>query len=216
MIAATRVLLAEPDEPTRVGIRLALEDQAFSVCAEPLDAAAAVRAAVRETPAVCLIDETLPGGAMVAVDGIFTRLPAVKIVMLTSSDEPATLLSSVRAGASGFLRKDLDPTRLPNTVRGVLAGEAAMSRRLTYRLMEALRKREHGRSAPTKPGGPSITDRELDVLEQLALGLRTSAIAALLSISEVTVRRHISSAVTKLGVKDRAAALRVLSGQATR
>jgi DNA-binding NarL/FixJ family response regulator len=215
MSARPRVLLAEADEPTRVGIRIALEDQFFEVCSEPLDAGSAVRAAVRERPAVCLIDETLPGGSMVAVDGIFTRLPGVKIVILTSSDEPATLLSSIRAGAAGYVRKDLDPARLPHTIRGVLGGEAAMSRRLTLRLMEALRKRERGRSAPTTPGGPSITDRELDVLEHLALGLRTSEIAARLSISEVTVRRHISAAVTKLGVKDRAAAVGLLSGRVT-
>jgi DNA-binding NarL/FixJ family response regulator len=209
-----KVLLAEADEPTRVGIRLALEDAGLVVCAEPADAGSAVRAAVAQQPAICLIDELLPGGSMVAVHGIFTRLPTVKIVMLTDSEEPATLMPSVRLGASGYVRKDLDPTRLPATVRGVLAGEAAMSRRLTYRLMEALRTRERGRAAPTTPGGPSITDRELDVLELLAEGLRTSEIAARLGISEVTVRRHISAAVTKLGVKDRAAALRVLSGRA--
>jgi DNA-binding NarL/FixJ family response regulator len=111
------------------------------------------------------------------------------------------------------LRKDLGSSRLPATVRGVLDGEAAMSRRLTYRLMEALRTRSRGRMTPTRPGGPSISDRELDVLEHLTEGLGTGEIALRMSISQVTVRRHISSAMAKLGVKDRAAALKLLSGR---
>ena len=111
------------------------------------------------------------------------------------------------------MRKDLDPTRLPATIHGVNAGEAALSRRLTFHVLENLRTRARGRSAPTKPGGPSMTDRELEVLELMTEGLRTSEIAAQLSISEVTVRRHVSSAVSKLGVADRAAAISVLSGR---
>ena len=80
-------------------------------------------------------------------------------------------------------------------------------------LIEALRRRDRGRSAPTTPGGPSMTDRELEVLELMTEGLRTSEIAARLKIAEVTVRRHISSATTKLGVADRDAAIAVLSGR---
>jgi DNA-binding NarL/FixJ family response regulator len=209
-----QILIAEPDEPTRVGLRLALEDHGFTVCAEPVDAGSVMSAAASEQPAVCLIDEALPGGSLVAVNWILTRLPTVKVILLTDAEEPATLLSSIRAGASGYLRTDLGSSRLPATVRGVLDGEAAMSRRLTYRLMEALRTRSRGRMTPTRPGGPSISDRELDVLEHLTEGLGTGEIALRMSISQVTVRRHISSAMAKLGVKDRAAALKLLSGRA--
>jgi DNA-binding NarL/FixJ family response regulator len=211
--AAVRVLIAEPDAPTRVGIRMALEEAGFAICGEPLDARSTIEQAVRERSDVCLIDEGLRGGAIAAVDAIYRRLPDMKLIILTESEEPRSLLPAVRAGAVGFVRKDLDPTRLPATIRGVVAGEAALSRRLTFHLLENLRTRERGRSAPTKPGGPSVTDRELEVLELMTEGLRTSEIAGQLSISEVTVRRHVSSAVAKLGVADRDAAISVLSGR---
>lgn len=213
MRAPIPLLLAEPDAPTRVGFRLALEPQGFAICAEPLDAVAAIREALAERPSVCLIDDALPGGALVAVDAIYRDLPDSRLLLLTDTDEPANLLAAIRTGVSGYLRKDLDPTRLAATIHGVLRGEAALSRRQTYRLMEALRRRERGRSAPTKPGGPSMTDRELEVLELLTEGLRTSQIAGRLGISEVTVRRHVSSAVSKLGVADRRAAIEMLSGR---
>lgn len=213
MSGAVRVLLAEPDAPTRAGIRLALEAAGLEICGEPLDARSATRCAIEERPDACLIDEGLHGGAVMAVDAIYRRLPETKLIMLTEAEEPRSLLQSIRAGAVGYVRKDLDPTRLPATIHGVLAGEAALSRRLTYRLLESLRTRERGRSAPTTPGGPSITDRELEVLELMTEGLRTSQIAAQLAISEVTVRRHVSSVVAKLGVQDRAAAIAVLTGR---
>jgi len=208
-----RVLLAEPDAPTRVGIRLALEAAGLEICGEPPDARSAVELAVQKCPDVCLIAEELRGGALVAVDAIYRRLVDTKLIILTVAEEPKALLPSIRAGAIGYVRKDLDPMRLPATIHGAMNGEAALSRRLTYLLLESLRSRERGRSAPTKPGGPSITDRELEVLELMAEGLRTSEIAAQLSIAEVTVRRHTSSAVTKLGVADRAAAVAVLTGR---
>ncbi len=213
MSAPIGVLLAERDAPTRLGIRMALEDAGFQVVCEPPDAACAIDDAARHRPPVCLIDDELAGGALVAVDAIFRSVPESKVLLLTESDEPRNVLTAIRAGASGYLRKDLDPTRLPATIRGVLDGEAALSRRLTARLIEAMRTRERGRAAPTTPGGPSITDRELEVLELMSEGLSTSEIAARLKIAEVTVRRHVSTAVSKLGVADRAEAIAVLSGR---
>ncbi len=213
MSGPLRVLIAEPDGPTRLGLRMALEADGFEICGEPVDVTTAMAAAAHERPDVCLIAEGLRGGAILAVDGIYKARPDTKLLILTDTDEPKSLLAAVRAGASGYLRKDLDPTRLPATIRGVVAGEAALSRRLTYRLLESLRTRERGRSAPTTPGGPSMTDRELEVLELMTEGLRTSEIAARLWIAEVTVRRHVSSLMTKLEVEDRAAAISVLSGR---
>jgi len=213
MTMPVTVMLAEPDTPTRVGIRLALEAAGIAVCCEPLDATSAAAAAWTEKPMVCLIDDGLAGGALVALDAINRRMPEVKLLLLTESEQPRNLLSAIRAGASGYLRKDLDPTRIPATIHGVLNGEAALSRTMTMTLIEALRRRDRGRSAPTTPGGPSMTDRELEVLELMTEGLRTSEISERLSISEVTVRRHVSSAVSKLGVADRSAAIAVLSGR---
>jgi DNA-binding NarL/FixJ family response regulator len=208
-----RALVAEPDAPTCVGIRMALEADGFEVSTEAVSAMAAIDLAVAQRPDICLLAETLPGGAIVAVDAIHRRVPETKIVLLTDAEEPRSLLSAIRAGGSGFVRKDRDPARLPATMRGVLDGEAALSRKLTNRLIESLRTRERGRSAPTTPGGPPMTDRELEVLELMAEGLRTSEIAQRLAIVEVTVRRHASSAVAKLGVTDRSAAIAVLTGR---
>jgi DNA-binding NarL/FixJ family response regulator len=210
---AITVLVAEPDEPLRMGIRLALEDAGLPVCCEPLDARSAAAAALLHRPAVALIAERLPGGALVAVDAIYRALPAAKLLVLTESDAPRGLMAAIRAGASGYLRKDIDPARLPATIRGVLDGEAALSRRLTSVLIESVRHRERGRFSPTTPGGPSITDRQLEVLELMTEGLRTSEIADRLTISEVTVRRHISSVISKLGVTDRTAAIEILTGR---
>ncbi len=208
----TGVLLAEPDAPTRVGIKMALEAEGFEVWSEPMNAASAAHEAAQKRPRVCLIDEHLPGDALVAVDAIYRSVTETKLLILTEADEPSSLLAAIRAGASGYLRKDLDPTRFPATIRGVLDGEAALSRRLSFRLIEALRTREPGRSVPKAPGGTSMTARELEVLELMSTeGLRTSEIAARLSIAEATVRRHVSSAVAKLGVADRAAAIALLS-----
>jgi DNA-binding NarL/FixJ family response regulator len=213
VIRGIRVLVAEPDAPTCVGIRLALEADGLEVCAEPLSAMAAIDLTLAQRPDICLLAENLPGGAIVAVDAIHRRSPDTKIVLLTDSEEPRSLLAAIRAGSSGYLRKDQDPARMPATIRGVIDGEAALSRRLTHRLIESLRTRERGRSAPTTPGGPPMTDRELEVLELMAEGLRTSEIAQRLAIVEVTVRRHASSAVAKLGVADRSAAIAVLTGR---
>lgn len=214
MSGVLRVLIASAEEATSAGIKLTLEREGFGICAQPVDVSSAIASAAAERPDVCLIDEHLAGGAIIAVHAIFQRLAGTRIVILTTSEEPRSLLSAIRAGASGYVRKDLDPTRLAATLRGVMAGEAAMSRRLTFRLMESLRTRERGRVAATTPGGPSITDRELHVLELMAEGQRTSQIAAALGIAEVTVRRHVSSAMAKLGVSDRAAAIAVLTGRA--
>jgi len=196
--AAVRVLIAGPAAPTRTGIRLVLEAGGQEVCGETVEVRTTVEAAVSQRPDVCLIDENLRGGALVAVDAIHQLVPHTRLVVLTTSEEPMGLFAAVRAGACGYMRTDLDPTRLSATVHGVVAGEAALSRRLTYRLLETLRTRERGRSAPTTPGGPSMTDRELEVLELMAEGLRTSEISARLAISEITVRRHSSSAVANV------------------
>jgi DNA-binding NarL/FixJ family response regulator len=205
-----RVLLAEPDAPTRTGIRLVLEGAGFEICAEPLDSAAAVDAALECRPAICLVAERLPGGAMEALHAVYRRLTGAKLLLLTESDDAAVLFAAVRAGACGYVRTDRDPTRLPDILRGVLAGEAALSRVMTHVVLERWRTRERGRTLVTVPGAPAVTDRELDVLEAMAEGLHTSAIAARLAISAVTVRRHVASVVAKLGVEDRAGAIRVL------
>ncbi len=131
--------------------------------------------------------------------------------MLGRDVDDDRLFAALMAGARGYLLKDMDPARLPQTLRGVLSGEVAMPRRLVGRLLE---RAGSGSWGCTRLGwnelGVDLTRRERDVLERLDRGLGTREIGEDLAISSVTVRRHVSEIVRKLGATDREAALRVL------
>jgi DNA-binding NarL/FixJ family response regulator len=208
-----RVLIADAQASTRAGIRMALDRHGFTVCAEVTNADDAVAAAIRERPDVCLIDASLPGGGITAAEEISTRAPDAAIVMLSGSAGDDELFACVRAGARGYLSKDMDPGRLPFALRGVLSGEAAVPRPLVARMLEELRARERGRHASQLARlGVELTRREREVLGLLERGLQTSEMAERLEISSVTVRRHLSELLRKLGVPDREAAVRLLRG----
>ena len=206
-----RVLIADAQTSTRAGIRMAVDGHGFTVCADVASADDAVTTAVRERPDVCLIDVSLPGGGIAAAQEISTQAPNAAIVMLSGSASEDELFACVRAGARGYLPKDMDPARLPFALRGVLCGEAALPRPLVARLLEELRARERGRHASELALlGVNLTRRERDVLDLLERGLQTSEMAERLKISAVTVRRHVSEILRKLEAPDREAALRLL------
>jgi DNA-binding NarL/FixJ family response regulator len=206
-----RVLVADDHAPTRAGVRLALAEHGFTVCAEAADARGAVAGALREAPDVCLLDIRMPGGGIAAAAEIAARVPETAIVMLTVSRDDADLFDALRAGASGYLLKDIDPARLPVALRGVMAGEMALPRQLVARLVEEFEGRSRRRFRLTGLGHTaSLTEREWDVLELLHDGHTTREIAERLSISDVTVRRHASTIVRKLRVRNRSEALRLL------
>ena len=204
------MLVADDHLGLRTGTRIALEDGGFTVCAEAADGPGAVEAALRERPDVCLIDVVMPGGGIEAAARIAAALPDTAIVMLTVSDDEEHLFGAIRAGASGYLLKDMDPDRLPAALRGVLAGEAAFPRRLVTRVVEEFSERQRRRVPLPAGGRAELTGREWETLELLRAGNTTSATARRLGISEVTVRRHISEAVRKLRVPDRRAAMELL------
>jgi two-component system, NarL family, nitrate/nitrite response regulator NarL len=207
------VLIADAQNSTRAGIRMAVDGHGFTVCADVANAADAVTAAVRERPDVCLIDVSLPGGGIAAAEEISTQAPTAAIVMLSGSASDEELFACVGAGALGYLSKDMDPARLPFALRGVLGGEAALPRPLVARVLEELRARERGRHASELARlGVELTRREREVLELLERGLETSEMAERLSIACVTVRRHLSEILRKLDAPDRAAALRIIRG----
>jgi DNA-binding NarL/FixJ family response regulator len=206
------VLVADDHPATRAGVRVALEGQGFVVCAECADAAGAVAAAQRHRPALCLLDIGMPGNGIEAAAQITARLPETAVVMLTVSRDDDDLFEALRAGASGYLLKDTDPARLAAALHGVLAGEPVLSPRLVVRLMEEFRPRG-GRSRRLllkKRRGVELTEREWEVLELLRAGLSTPEIAARLSISPVTVRRHVARTLKALRVSDREAAIRLV------
>ena len=207
------VVLADDHAAVRAGIRLALSGEGFDVVAEAADGPGAVEAAERERPDIALLDVNMPGSGIKAAEQIAASLPETIVVMLTVSRDDDDLFSALRAGAAGYLLKDTDPNRLPFALRGVLEGEAALPRGLTARLIEEFRTRGKRRRLPLmRQRGVELTEREWEVLDFLHEGLSTAEIADKLSISPVTVRRHVSEILRKLRVKTREEAVEMLKG----
>ena len=211
MTRAIRVLIADDHPPTRAGVRLALERGGFEVCAEAADAPSAIEAARREAPDVCLLDINMPGDGIQAAERISRELPETAVVMLTVSRTDSDLFDALRAGASGYLLKDIDPARLPLALQGVLEGEAALPRQLVALLIEEFRERRRRRRIALRGRrSAELTDREWEVLELMRQGASTEEIASRLFISPVTVRTHVSAILRKLQVPTREAAIELL------
>jgi DNA-binding NarL/FixJ family response regulator len=208
---AVRVLLAASDEATLAGLRLALADGGFRLVAEVADAGAAADEAARKRPDVCLLDADMPGDVVAATAAIAQLEPGIRVVLLAARRDESAMLEAVQAGAVGYLLKDMDPSRLRHVLHGVTKGEAAIPRGLVTRLITEFRLREHGRRLPLGAGEEvELTAREWDVLSLLADGATTRDASAQLGIAEVTVRRHVSTAMAKLKVSDRGAAVQLV------
>jgi DNA-binding NarL/FixJ family response regulator len=209
--APVKVLIADADVPVRRGIRLLLERNGFRVSSEVADLESALEHTARDRPELCLIDAELPGGGPLAVRRIKSRHPEATVVVLAAKADEADLVEALRAGASGYLPKSIDPAGLARALHAVLRGEPAFPRALLGPVIEAFRTRERGRRLQL-PGRVAVelTQRESEVLELLRQNLSTGDIADRLDISPVTVRRHIGSALGKLHVRDRAEAMRLL------
>jgi DNA-binding NarL/FixJ family response regulator len=208
-MAPTRVLIADDHPPTRRGVRLTLERQGFLVCAEVASAQGAIDVALREHPDVCLLDVRMPGDGIRAAGEIAGRLPETAVVMLTVSESDEDLFDALRAGARGYLLKDMDVEQLPVALRAMLRGEAAIPRRLAAHLVDELRWRGGPRLTLADGRAVQLTPREWDVLELLRDELDTAGIARRLFVSPVTVRRHVSAILKKLGVSSREEAVRL-------
>jgi DNA-binding NarL/FixJ family response regulator len=192
-------------------VRLALEKGPFEVCAEVADADSAIEAARQHRPEVCLLDINMPGDGIRAAEVIAREFPDTAVVMLTVSRTDSDLFDALRAGASGYLLKDIDPARLPLALTGVLDGEAALPRRLVSLLIEEFRERKRRRRIPlVGRRSVELTDREWEVLELMREGASTEEIAGRLFISPVTVRTHVSAILRKLHVPSREAAVELL------
>ena len=203
--------MADDHPPLRASVRRALEEHGFEVCAEVANAADSVAAAEHEQPDVCVLDVHMPGNGIAAAARIAARVPETAIVMLTVSDSDEDLFDALRAGAQGYLLKDMDPARLALALEGVLAGEAALPRALVARVLDEFRARRRRRRLLLPGGrGSTLTDREWETLELLAEGLSTAEAAERLLVAPVTVRRHAASIVRKLNVPDRRSLLRLL------
>jgi DNA-binding NarL/FixJ family response regulator len=204
------VLLAERAGPTRAGLRLSLIRGGFEVVAEAGEHDAAVQAAVEHGPDLALVSTDLPGGGIDAARAIAHRRPATKVLVLSARPDGHELLASVLAGAAGYLSKEISPDRLPEALKGVLRGEVALPRLHTQHLLDELRGRETERTRVAARTNAALTDREWDVLRLLGDSASTAEMSQRLGITEVTVRRHVSGLLGKLGVADRAGAAEIL------
>jgi DNA-binding NarL/FixJ family response regulator len=212
MTDRVRVLIADDHVPTRAGVRMALERGGIEIVAEVGSADEAVRAAIRERPDVLMLDIGMPGGGIRAAAEISTTLAGARILMLTVSRDEDHMLQALRAGAVGYLFKDMDPGALPDVVRRVAAGESVIPGRLVTRLIEEVRRGDPGAtSALSTSLGASVTPRERQVLELLRERRSTAEMAAELKLSPVTVRRHISTLLHKLAVSSREEAQELLA-----
>ena len=204
-----RVLIADDHAPTRDDVRRALEKGGIEVCAEVADAAHAVQRALETEPDICLLDIRMPGGGLAAAWEITARLPTTKVVMLTVSDDDSSLFGALRAGAVGYLVKDLDLSLLPAELQRVADGDAAIPRSLVARMVKQFRASDPRFRTITVGDelGSRLTSREWDVLAALADGLSTRDIERRLQLKQSGIRAHISSVVRKLGVRDRGEAI---------
>jgi DNA-binding NarL/FixJ family response regulator len=205
-----RVVVADDHARIRTRIREALEQGGCAVVGEGATAPDAVALTSEHRPDVALLDIHMPGSGIRAAQEIVRVQPEVTVVMLTQSVEEDDLFDSLRAGASGYLLKDTDPARLGHALRGVLAGEAAMPRRLVARIMDEFRAPGKRRFSRSSPAAARLSTREWEVMELLAEGLSTDDVARRLFLSPTTVRVHVSSVLRKLRVKDRQSAFDLL------
>jgi len=201
-----RVLIADDHAPTRADMREAVEqDDGFVVCAEAADGAAAVQAALRERPDLCLLDIRMPGSGIAATREITSRVAETKVVLITVSLDEDDLLNALRAGAAGYLLKDIDPARVPHTLRDAVEGGAAIPRRLVARLVAEFRDHGPRRRSVVSEAGHDLTSREWEVLDLLRQGCSTHEIAERLFVSRATVRSHVAAVLKKLNLPNREA-----------
>ena len=211
-----RVLLADDQALLRAGFRmlLAAADD-IEVVAEAANGGAAVALAREHRPDVVLMDLRMPDVDGLTATGLITgdpALAAVRVVVLTTFDDDESVFAALRAGASGFLVKDVEPPDLLQAVRVVARGDALLSPSVTRAVIAQFTS---GRTAapapaPSRPGPPpppglaALTEREREVMCLVAAGLSNDEIATKLTVSPLTVKTHVSRAMTKLYARDRA------------
>ena len=195
----SRVLVVDDQALLRTGFRMILEQGGHEVVGDASDGVEAVDQALTLLPDVVLMDVRMPRlDGIEATRRIVARAPRVRVLALTTFDLDEYVYDAVRAGASGFLLKDLSPADLVRAVEVVAGGEAMLAPQLTSRLLARYAAVASPQAAPT-----GITDRETEVLRLVARGLANADIAGRLFLSEATVKTYVSRLLAKLGVRDR-------------
>jgi len=194
-----RVLIADDHAVVRQGLRTFLDLQPdVEVAGEAADGEEAVEAAGRLSPDVVLLDLAMPRlDGVAALPRLREAAPAARVIVLTSFGEDDRVFAALRAGAAGFLLKDVEPAELVRGIRTAHAGQAPLSPAVAARVVEELA--HPGRRA----GGDELTPRELEVLRLIAGGRSNKRIALELGVAEKTVKTHVSHVLAKLGLADR-------------
>lgn len=199
-----RVLLVDDQDLIRVGFRMVLEAEPdMSVVGEAGDGEEAIARARELRPDVVLMDVRMPGlDGIAATEAIVASIPDTRVLVLTTFDLDEYAFGAIRAGASGFLLKDAQRHEMTSAVRAVHRGDAALSPRVTRRLLEHLGPRLPAMDDATDPTA-SLTERESDVFRAIARGLTNAEIAQELYLSESTVKTHVGRVLLKLEARDR-------------
>jgi DNA-binding NarL/FixJ family response regulator len=205
---AVRLVLVDRDSLARRAMREAVTAAGeFVVAAEAAEEADALEAIRRERPDLVLIDIGYPHLEGIAVaKQLHRQLPATRMVFCSITDDEDTAVHALRAGAVGYVRKDLEYGPLSRALRGALDGEAAISRHLGMRLIEELYQQSEPH-ARLRPAGGELTQREWEVLDLLIDGGSTAEIAQTLGLALETVRSHVKHVLRKLGVGSRGEAI---------
>ena len=196
-----RVVLADDQDLVRAGFRVILgTEPGIEVVGEAGDGLQAVALVASLRPDVVLMDVQMPRmDGLEATRQILSGGAATRVVILTTFDREDYLFEALQAGASGFLLKNASPEDLVESVRVVARGDALLSPEVTRRVIARFSSAEK----PTRTRPPELTDREYEVLVELAKGASNAEIAATLFLGETTVKTHVSRVLSKLGLRDR-------------
>jgi DNA-binding NarL/FixJ family response regulator len=200
-----RVLIADDQPLMRAGFRAVLEATGeIEVVAEAADGIEAVAAARATRPDVILMDIRMP-----RLDGLgaIRQLPTQRVLVMTTFGLDEYIVESLRAGASGFLTKDVRAADLVHAVKVVAAGDALLTPAVTRQLLDLVARRLPAPVGRSPEELAELTDREREVFELLARGMSNSEIAAALVVGEATVKTHVSNVLMKLGLRDRVQAV---------
>ena len=199
----TRVLVVDDVDLFRTGLSAALERAGFEICGDAADAESAVSLAEAEQPDLVVLDILMPGiSGLDAVEKIAAVSPSSAVVMLTASESEEDLFACIKAGARGYLVKDVPFADLARDLSDVAAGGAAITPMMTGKLLDSLSQllRHQDFMVPRRP---VLTGREIEVLRHVASGMTSKQVGHVLFISENTVKNHVRNILDKLGLHSR-------------
>ena len=198
-----KTIVADDDPLVRRLIRDTLQMDGVTVIGEACNGREAIELALFYRPDVVVMDYMMPElDGIEATQRIFEADPGIRVVLLTGAGDDALALRALRAGASGFLSKDMELASLPRALRCAVNGEAAISRRLAMRLVQHFRTTRAGGTG-LRPVRSTLTDREWQVLDLLSGGASNEDIAQSLVLSHETVRTNLKNLYRKLQVRSR-------------